>query len=165
MNNLQKKMKTNGHNKAEADKSADSSISEIADNVESSEDSKMNNKPILDNKNNELGKSSTDTENKSNTLDDSTNSDKTLPTENGTKTDVEVEPNTTEDTKSDMNMDGYMDTTENLSNNSNTEKCETCGQFLNNSDLIYYQGHPQDAVEEYIALTNEKLVLSSGLKK
>lgn len=43
-----------------------------------------------------------------------------------------------------------------------TEKCDICGQFLNNSDIIYYQGHPQDAVEEYIALTNEKLVLASG---
>ncbi|PZC79547.1 hypothetical protein B5X24_HaOG216212 [Helicoverpa armigera] len=42
------------------------------------------------------------------------------------------------------------------------EKCNICSQFLNNSDLIYYQGHPQDAVEEYIALTNEKLVLASG---
>ncbi|CAB3236806.1 unnamed protein product [Arctia plantaginis] len=42
------------------------------------------------------------------------------------------------------------------------EKCHICNQFLNNSDLIYYQGHPQDAVEEYIALTNEKLVLASG---
>ncbi|XP_075978235.1 DNA (cytosine-5)-methyltransferase 1-like [Anticarsia gemmatalis] len=43
-----------------------------------------------------------------------------------------------------------------------TEKCDICGQFLNNSDIIFYQGHPQDAVEEYIALTNEKLVLASG---
>ncbi|XP_050350712.1 DNA (cytosine-5)-methyltransferase 1-like isoform X2 [Nymphalis io] len=43
-----------------------------------------------------------------------------------------------------------------------TEKCDICGQFLNNSDIIYYQGHPQDAVEEFIALTNEKLVLASG---
>ncbi|CAK1580129.1 unnamed protein product [Parnassius mnemosyne] len=43
-----------------------------------------------------------------------------------------------------------------------TEKCDICGQFLNNSDIIYYQGHPQDAVEEFIALTNEKLLLASG---
>ncbi|XP_061383762.1 DNA (cytosine-5)-methyltransferase 1-like [Danaus plexippus] len=42
------------------------------------------------------------------------------------------------------------------------EKCDICGQFLNNSDIIYYQGHPQDSVEEFIALTNEKLVLASG---
>ncbi|XP_060803321.1 DNA (cytosine-5)-methyltransferase PliMCI isoform X2 [Amyelois transitella] len=42
------------------------------------------------------------------------------------------------------------------------EKCMICGQFLNNSDIIYYQGHPQDAVEEFVALTNEKLVLSAG---
>lgn len=51
------------------------------------------------------------------------------------------------------------------SNNNNLDlldKCDTCGQFLNNSDIIYYQGHPQDAVEEFIALTNEKLVLASG---
>lgn len=42
------------------------------------------------------------------------------------------------------------------------EKCEICGQFLNNSDILYYQGHPQNAVEEFIALTNEKLLLISG---
>lgn len=46
--------------------------------------------------------------------------------------------------------------------NIDLEKCDICGQFLNNSDIIYYQGHPQNAVEEFIALTNEKLVLSSG---
>ncbi|XP_039753119.1 DNA (cytosine-5)-methyltransferase PliMCI-like isoform X2 [Pararge aegeria] len=42
------------------------------------------------------------------------------------------------------------------------EKCKICRQYLNNSDIIYYQGHPQNAVEEFIALTNEKLVLASG---
>ncbi|CAH0715662.1 unnamed protein product, partial [Brenthis ino] len=49
--------------------------------------------------------------------------------------------------------------------NNNTpdlEKCDICGQFLNNSDILFYQGHPQDAIEEFIALTNEKLVLASG---
>ncbi|XP_045773016.1 DNA (cytosine-5)-methyltransferase PliMCI-like [Maniola jurtina] len=44
----------------------------------------------------------------------------------------------------------------------NLEKCTICRQYLNNSDIIYYQGHPQDAVEEFIALTNEKLILASG---
>ncbi|CAK1556371.1 unnamed protein product [Leptosia nina] len=44
----------------------------------------------------------------------------------------------------------------------NMEKCGSCGQFLNNSDIIYYQGHPQNSVEEYIALTNDKLLLISG---
>ncbi|KPJ15240.1 DNA (cytosine-5)-methyltransferase 1 [Papilio machaon] len=43
-----------------------------------------------------------------------------------------------------------------------TERCDICGQYLNNSDIIYYQGHPQNAVEEFIALTNEKLLLASG---
>ncbi|XP_059051401.1 DNA (cytosine-5)-methyltransferase PliMCI-like [Achroia grisella] len=47
-------------------------------------------------------------------------------------------------------------------NIANVEKCDICGQFLNNSDIIYFQGHPQNAVEEFIALTNEKLVLASG---
>ncbi|XP_013164301.1 PREDICTED: DNA (cytosine-5)-methyltransferase 1-like [Papilio xuthus] len=42
------------------------------------------------------------------------------------------------------------------------ERCDICGQYLNNSDIIYYQGHPQNAVEEFIALTNEKLLLASG---
>ncbi|XP_049873328.1 DNA (cytosine-5)-methyltransferase PliMCI-like isoform X2 [Pectinophora gossypiella] len=48
------------------------------------------------------------------------------------------------------------------SNIPDNEQCNICGQFINNSDIIYYQGHPQDAVEEFIALTNEKLVLSAG---
>lgn len=43
------------------------------------------------------------------------------------------------------------------------EQCNICGQFLNNSDIIFYQGHPQDSVEEFVALTNEKLVLASGM--
>lgn len=42
------------------------------------------------------------------------------------------------------------------------EQCDICGQFVYNSDIIYYQGHPQDAMEEYIALISEKLVLSAG---
>lgn len=42
------------------------------------------------------------------------------------------------------------------------EQCDICGQYVYDSDIIYYQGHPQDAVEEFIALTNEKLVLSAG---
>lgn len=42
------------------------------------------------------------------------------------------------------------------------EKCKTCNQFLNNSDIIYYQGHPQNSVEEFVALTNDNLILSSG---
>lgn len=44
----------------------------------------------------------------------------------------------------------------------NNEQCDICGQFVHNSDIIYYQGHPQDALEEFIALTNDKLVLSAG---
>ncbi|VVC92167.1 unnamed protein product [Leptidea sinapis] len=42
----------------------------------------------------------------------------------------------------------------------NNEQCNICGQYLNNSD-IYYQGHPQNAIEEFIALTDEKLLLVS----
>ncbi|KOB70090.1 Cytosine-specific methyltransferase [Operophtera brumata] len=37
------------------------------------------------------------------------------------------------------------------------EKCNTCGQFLNNSDLLFYEGHPQDAEDEVIVLANNKL--------
>lgn len=44
----------------------------------------------------------------------------------------------------------------------NNEKCDICGQFLNDPELLYYQGHPQDAVEEYVALTDDKLVLIAG---
>lgn len=51
--------------------------------------------------------------------------------------------------------------TQNIQQN---DQCNICGQFLNNSDIIFYQGHPQDSVEEFIALTNEKLVLASGIK-
>lgn len=56
----------------------------------------------------------------------------------------------------------FVKDNESTSNLPDVEKCDICGQFLNNSDIIYYQGHPQDAVEEFIALTNEKLVLASG---
>ncbi|XP_013143936.1 PREDICTED: DNA (cytosine-5)-methyltransferase PliMCI-like [Papilio polytes] len=50
----------------------------------------------------------------------------------------------------------------NTTQSADTEQCDICGQYLNNSDIIYYQGHPQNAVEEFIALTNEKLLLASG---
>lgn len=44
----------------------------------------------------------------------------------------------------------------------NNKKCDTCGQFLNDPELLYYQGHPQDAVEEYVALTDDKLAVTVG---
>lgn len=66
------------------------------------------------------------------------------------------------DNKSNKNEDQKTNHTSVQSVCLDTEKCPICGQFLNNSDIIYYQGHPQNAVEEFIALTNEKLVLASG---
>ncbi|KAI5644354.1 c-5 cytosine-specific DNA methylase domain-containing protein [Phthorimaea operculella] len=61
------------------------------------------------------------------------------------------------------NINGHSEPKSNINRHiPNNETCDICGQFLNDSDLIYYQGHPQDAVEEFIALTNEKLVLSAG---
>ncbi|KAI8436671.1 hypothetical protein MSG28_010159 [Choristoneura fumiferana] len=89
---------------------------------------------------------------------------------NGTK------ENSTEDNGDDKakNFDSHNDDDKNLNGSNvesniktisveaNMERCDTCRQFINNSDIIYYQGHPQDAVEEFIALTNEKLVLASG---
>ncbi|CAG9786638.1 unnamed protein product [Diatraea saccharalis] len=64
--------------------------------------------------------------------------------------------------RSDSDVDDNEGTITNGKSYVNTEKCDICGQFLNNSDIIYYEGHPQDAIEEFIALTNEKLVLASG---
>ncbi|XP_052746460.1 DNA (cytosine-5)-methyltransferase 1 isoform X2 [Bicyclus anynana] len=40
-----------------------------------------------------------------------------------------------------------------------------CTQYLDNSDIIYYQGHPQNAVEESIALTNENFILASDKRE
>ncbi|KAG6440695.1 hypothetical protein O3G_MSEX001376 [Manduca sexta] len=68
--------------------------------------------------------------------------------------------NVNDDTKNDAQIISELQ--QNKQKIPDTEQCEICGQFLNNSDLVYYQGHPQDAVEEYIALTNDKLVLASG---
>ncbi|XP_014281484.1 DNA (cytosine-5)-methyltransferase 1 [Halyomorpha halys] len=42
------------------------------------------------------------------------------------------------------------------------KKCEICHQLLNDSDLKMYEGHPHNAVEEYIALTDPKLSLFTG---
>ncbi|XP_026492162.1 DNA (cytosine-5)-methyltransferase 1-like [Vanessa tameamea] len=71
----------------------------------------------------------------------------------------DIELNVTNNTKE---ADKLLKQNEKLNILPDIEKCDICGQFLNNSDIIYYQGHPQDAVEEFIALTNEKLVLASG---
>ncbi|XP_041979201.1 DNA (cytosine-5)-methyltransferase PliMCI-like [Aricia agestis] len=88
---------------------------------------------------------------------------------------IEISPNNTEDKcHKDKDKNGLED---NLNNNVinnihsninedqeklNQEKCNICGQYLNNSDILYFQGHPQNAIEEFVALTHEKLVLSSG---
>lgn len=47
-------------------------------------------------------------------------------------------------------------------NNVDLQKCNCCGQFLNNSELVFYQGHPQDAVEELSALRNINLGFALG---
>lgn len=52
---------------------------------------------------------------------------------------------------------------ENNSNKINTEKCLRCKECLNNSEPIYYEAHPQNAVEECIALTNDDLKCSTGM--
>lgn len=41
-------------------------------------------------------------------------------------------------------------------------KCDICKQLLNDADLRLYPGHPHDAVEEYIALTDPRLSLFTG---
>lgn len=43
------------------------------------------------------------------------------------------------------------------------ERCHLCDRNLNDPELKFFYGHPQNAVEEYIALTDENLVLASGL--
>lgn len=41
-------------------------------------------------------------------------------------------------------------------------KCTICRQLLNDPDLILYEGHPNNAVEEFVALTDPKLALFTG---
>lgn len=66
-------------------------------------------------------------------------------------------------TKENNNNDIHkMNRASSSTNVVNNEKCRSCGQFLNDSGLLYYQGHPQNAVEESVALTDEKLVLATG---
>lgn len=86
-------------------------------------------------------------------VDDNSKGDENETSENQGENNEGKEPN---EIKKNLEVENYK------KNIPDTEKCDICGQFLNNSDIIYYQGHPQDAVEEYIALTNEKLVLASG---
>lgn len=40
------------------------------------------------------------------------------------------------------------------------ERCLICRQYTN--ELLLYNGHPNNSVEEYIALTDEKLLLFTG---
>ncbi|KAL1124037.1 hypothetical protein AAG570_001807 [Ranatra chinensis] len=42
------------------------------------------------------------------------------------------------------------------------KKCEHCRQLLSDPDLKLYQGHPHNAVEEFVALTDPKLSLFTG---
>lgn len=41
-------------------------------------------------------------------------------------------------------------------------RCEVCRQHLNDPDLLLYPGHPEGALEEFIALTDPKLSLFTG---
>ena len=41
-------------------------------------------------------------------------------------------------------------------------RCEICRQHLNSPDLLLYPGHPDGALEEFIALTDPKLSLFTG---
>ena len=43
-----------------------------------------------------------------------------------------------------------------------TAKCQICRQILDDPDLKLYPGHPDNAVEEYVALTDPKLSLFTG---
>jgi len=42
------------------------------------------------------------------------------------------------------------------------KRCEICRQLLGGPDTCIYSGHPNEAVEEFIALTNPKLSLFTG---
>lgn len=42
----------------------------------------------------------------------------------------------------------------------NPERCSICRQYI--TEVSLYNGHPNDSVDEYIALTNEKLMLFTG---
>lgn len=41
-------------------------------------------------------------------------------------------------------------------------KCEICRQLLDDLDLVMYQGHPTNAVDEFVALTDPRLSLFTG---
>jgi DNA (cytosine-5)-methyltransferase 1 len=41
-------------------------------------------------------------------------------------------------------------------------KCQICHQVLDDCDLVLYQGHPDNSVEESVALTDPKLSLFTG---
>lgn len=41
-----------------------------------------------------------------------------------------------------------------------TERCDICRQYL--TEICLYNGHPNNSVDEYVALTDEKLMLFTG---
>lgn len=42
------------------------------------------------------------------------------------------------------------------------ERCPSCFHLMDSPQLKMYHGHPQNSVEEYIALTNDELALTAG---
>lgn len=42
----------------------------------------------------------------------------------------------------------------------NNERCGICKQYMDS--VLLYNGHPNDSVDEYIALTDERLMLFTG---
>lgn len=61
-----------------------------------------------------------------------------------------------EDTKSSSKKDTIVQS------KIKSERCNICKQYLDSNDLKIYNGHPNGAVEEFIALTDPKLMLFTG---
>ncbi|XP_077290001.1 DNA (cytosine-5)-methyltransferase 1-like [Arctopsyche grandis] len=82
---------------------------------------------------------------------------------------ISVVKTVTEDSSIDINGNGKikdLDSTDKknsvISTDTQIERCHLCDRNLNDPELKFFYGHPQNAVEEYIALTDENLVLASG---
>lgn len=67
-----------------------------------------------------------------------------------------------EKSKNIHNSEGGNENQTNKNNTTISDRCLICYQYLKNPNILLYKGHPKDAIEEEIALTDPKLLLFTG---
>lgn len=73
---------------------------------------------------------------------------------------VEMEENSAKRRKSNNRVEQTENIIISNENEPKVERCAICRQNI--TEISLYNGHPNNSVDEYVALTNEKLLIFTG---